>query len=312
MKKLIALALGDLHFEDWKQFNEDGRRIDAHLSVWALLEEECIAEGVPLIFTGDLFHNPKHISNKLLAKVLPTLAQAEHLIIGIDGNHDQDSGSRIDNQPNSYFKTMSQAFPDTFKCINFSSYEIHGVVYHGVPYLTLNVGFEDYVKNIKLDKTKKNVLVIHSDLPGAMDTNNMEVGSVHGISAQYSKVFKRFDLVLSGHIHKYQQLASNVYMVGAPLQQRRTDRNCEMGYVRIYDDLSIEFVEIENTPKFKTYTDKPENEYDYWDKEIRAKKTKKENKVKKVGTSYKEIAKRYAQDKGISKIRTKKLIKLLK
>lgn len=39
-------------------------------------------------------------------------------------------------------------------------------------------------------------------------------------------------------------------MVGAPLQQRRTDMNCKMGYWMIYDDLSMEFIELKGYPKF--------------------------------------------------------------
>ena len=41
-------------------------------------------------------------------------------------------------------------------------------------------------------------------------------------------------------------------MVGAPLQQRFTDEGNKMGYLKIYSDMSIEFVHIKGLPKFKT------------------------------------------------------------
>lgn len=40
-------------------------------------------------------------------------------------------------------------------------------------------------------------------------------------------------------------------MIGAPNQQRRTDKNCKLGYWKIYEDLSMEFVPLKGFPKFK-------------------------------------------------------------
>lgn len=39
-------------------------------------------------------------------------------------------------------------------------------------------------------------------------------------------------------------------MIGAPNHQRRTDRDCELGYWKIYEDLSLKFVPLKNFPKF--------------------------------------------------------------
>ena len=44
-------------------------------------------------------------------------------------------------------------------------------------------------------------------------------------------------------------------MIGAPLQQRRTDRDCDLGYWLIFDDLSMRFVVVEKYPKFIDVTD---------------------------------------------------------
>ncbi len=313
MKRLIAISASDWHFENWKQFNENGRRIDAHIHAWEELGEVAEVNDVPIIFCGDMFNNPLFISNVLFARVMPVLKDTRAKVIGIDGNHDQDSGSTFEEQPNSYFETLSKLFPQ-FESANLKTVIHEDLSIHGVPYISLNVGFEDYVNNIKLVKGKTNILIIHTDLPGALDTNNLEVGSVKGISAQYSKLFKRFDLVLSGHIHKFQQLASNVYMVGAGQQQRRTDRGCEMGYIEIYDDLSVEFKALK-TPQFKTYKNGDSTDtYHYWDKDTnkkkKPKKRGKEVEVKKA-TNYKAIIKTYARDKNIPKVKTKKLIKLI-
>lgn len=39
-------------------------------------------------------------------------------------------------------------------------------------------------------------------------------------------------------------------MIGATLQQRRTDKDCKLGYWKLYSDLSMEFIELKGFPKF--------------------------------------------------------------
>lgn len=39
-------------------------------------------------------------------------------------------------------------------------------------------------------------------------------------------------------------------MVGSPYQQRRTDKNCELGYWEVYSDMSLKFIPLNDFPKF--------------------------------------------------------------
>lgn len=94
---------------------------------------------------------------------------------------------------------------------------------------------------------KPTILLLHTDYPGAKDTDNTEVGTVENLNVN---LLTKFKLVLIGHIHKPQRLGKKVYMVGAPLQQRRTDRNCKLGYWKIYKDFSMEFKSFKGFPKF--------------------------------------------------------------
>ena len=64
-----------------------------------------------------------------------------------------------------------------------------------------------------------------------------------------SKTFYSFTL----HIHKPQRLSKKVYMIGAPIQQRRTDKDCDMGYWKLYEDLSMVFVPLSD--KFPRFID---------------------------------------------------------
>ena len=310
MKKVLFITASDLHFADWGQFNEDGRRITAHLDVWGKLEAQCIKHNVPLLMPGDWFHNPKNLSNRLLNMVLPVLVKTKiNKIFGIDGNHDQDGISTLDKKPYGYMNLLSQ-LSDSFINCNFTTEYHDNCAIHGIPYLTHNIGFVKNVESIKLNDTGYNILMIHTDLPGAVDTNGREVGTSEGLTKQYSKLFARFDLVLAGHIHKPQQLASNVLMVGAPQQQNRGDRKCEFGYWKIYDDLSFKFFEIKS-PKFKTAESNDSTDsYNYWTISHSNKKDKKVFKSSPKKTERGAIN-NYIKDSGIKKHRAKFLKTLL-
>lgn len=89
--------------------------------------------------------------------------------------------------------------------------------------------------------------MLHTDYPGAKDTDDREIDSVENLNIN---ILDRFDLIICGHIHKPQRLSKKVYMIGAPNQQRRTDMNCKLGYWLIMEDLTMKFVELSDFPKF--------------------------------------------------------------
>lgn len=311
-KKIKFITASDFHFEDWGQFNKDGRRITAHLRIWSQLEAICVKHNVPLLVPGDFFNNPKHLSNRLLNEVLPVIAKPKMKVFGIDGNHDQDGISTPTQTPYGYLNMLCGLSDKWVNC-NFQMKRAEGLYIHGIPYLTHNIGFVEAIKKIQFRPGHKNILMIHTDLPGALDTAGREVGSAEGISAQYSKLFKRFDLVLAGHIHKPQQLASNVIMVGANLQQNRGDRNCEFGYWIIYDDLTFKFKAITDSPKFK----KAEpgdgiNDYDYWDINKPKKHLEENTEVRSKAKSVKGAINTYISDNSVSKTRSKLLKNIIK
>ena len=309
-KKVLFITASDIHFADWGQFNKDGRRITAHLNVWAKLEALCTFYDCALLFPGDLFHNPKHLSNRLLNKVLPTLIKTPIMVIGIDGNHDQDGISTPTKQPHGYMGLMEKISLG-WNCINFSSINMGNITIWGIPYLTHNIGFTDYVDNMDIDPNRENILIIHTDLPGAVDPSGREVATAEGLTKQYSKLFSKFNLVLAGHIHKPQKLASNVIMVGAPQQQSRGDRKCDFGYWKIYEDLSIEFFALD-TPKFKTaLSDEETDEFNYWDIEPQAKQDQDKAIISpKVNTEAGAISK-YVADTGMKRTKANILKKLI-
>lgn len=318
-KKVIFIASGDWHLHNWKNYNEGDRRIKNGLQIPILIHSLCKKHNVPSLFVGDMFHDDSSLSNKLLHYTLPIFRQIysddQPKLIGIDGNHDQCQQNYKEDRSPSYLHTLSQVFP-SINCINFSTYVHNGIAIHGIPYITRNKDFAEIVNNIQFLKGRKNILLIHTDLPGAKDTNQRVIGTARNIPDKLSKLFKRFDLVLCGHIHKPQIMDDNVLMLGAPQQQRKTDIGCEMGYWLIYDDMSYKFKPFKDFPKFEVVEEKPNTGENYY---IVEKKTGKLKILEKENTkdfnslmSRKKLVNNYCKVTGnVGKSKKRKLKELL-
>lgn len=270
MKKLIAVASGDWHLNWWAEFNEGGRRTQATMEIIKFLTDRASKLKVPLLFTGDLFHTPAGIHYKVM-DLLPLLLWyfSWCKTYAITGNHDQGETNTNEHKSPSMIDLMSRLIPEKFQCIDNDMRGTPEFNIVGVPYHSRNIGFKESLKKAQKYKSdKKTILLIHSTLPGSKDPNGMEFDKMEGISRKdYIEIFKPFDLVLSGHIHKFKKLSEKVYMVGAPNQQRRSDSGCVMGYVEIYDDMSVRFKTIK-TRKFKAIPDSGEvDDYHYWFKD---------------------------------------------
>jgi DNA repair exonuclease SbcCD nuclease subunit len=304
-KKLIAITASDIHLHEWKQFNQDNRRLINGLDVLTQLRKIGIKQKVPILMPGDLFHNDTHLSNSLLSHVLPYCKKKfdspKITLYGIDGNHDQCEQNGFDHHSPSYFETFSKIFK-SFVSVNYRSIETKDFTVHGIPYITNNIGFEEYVNSIELTSGKPNILMIHTDLPKAKDTNGREIGTALNIPNNLHKLFGRFTLVLAGHIHKPQVMVKNVIMVGAPQQQRRTDKGNELGYWLIFDDGSYTFKPFDLYPEFidlKPGEKAPNNDNFY--SVIPKKKEKKEGTTIKFSATQKKgsLARRYMKENNI-------------
>ena len=244
-KQVIALAFSDLHLHPWKDFNENQIRTNTQLELIRSLTVKSQSLKVPLLFCGDLVHNPKYITNTLFESLLATMSSS-HPFYAISGNHDQGGKNTIEKPVPSYINTLSKKkflISMDLKKISLENFDLVGI-----PYINRNKGFKEYVENIKV--TRPTILMIHRDLPGAIDTTGFEIGESTDISSL--KIFKKFNLVIAGHIHKPQKLSNNVYMLGSPHHQRRSDHGTKMGYWEIYSDFTMKMVHIK-APEYKFY-----------------------------------------------------------
>ena len=319
MKNLVAYVISDLHINDWAKFNENDTRTHNQMRILVSLLSKSYNERVPILFCGDLFHKPDMIRPELLnlifhdSLVIHTRYMGYPIMYAISGNHEINHISKIGEHPVSWTRLFTKMFP-WLVCLDYCQFLIKdNIMIHGVPYVDHNIGLSKYLKEMKLDPKQKHILMLHTDYPGAKDTDGREVGSVENLNLN---VLDRFDLVLCGHIHKPQRLSKKVYMIGAPIQQRRTDRDCDMGYWKLYDDLSMTFVKLKGYPRFIDVESQDEikddgNYYTVIPK-IASTPVETKHKITKQLTN-KTLAKRYMKVKGIKdKNKEQLLIKVLK
>lgn len=315
--KVIAIVFSDLHLNIWAKFNEGNKRTFDGFKVLSSIQKACKKYGVPALFCGDLFHKPENIDQDLYVlwkEFYESMKwEAFQRTYLISGNHDIKHVSKIGEKPTSWVSLICDG--NIFNCLDYNSFCIDmlsNTEVYGVPYVDHNIGINQYLKDLKL-KGDKNILLLHTDYPGAQDTDGRVVDSVENLNMN---VLKRFDLVLCGHIHKPQRLGKKVYMIGAPIQQRRTDRDCEMGYWKLYSDLSMEFVPLKGFPKFIDVESEADikddgNYYTVVQKKISIKEVASHKITKQL--SKKKLAHRYMKAKGIKdKGKEELLVNILK
>lgn len=242
----IAIIYSDAHNHSFKQFNEFEKRTKNNTKVQRKIYRKARKLKVPVFFAGDLFHNPKSLSNQLLSIFLPEFFKwhKKTKTYAITGNHDQCYQNTLQLKSPSYIETLSNII-DNFHCIDYKTVDLGDYVLHGIPYLTMNIGFRETMDSFKIIKGKKNILMVHTDLHGAKDTNMREIKTVSQIPTDMSDYFAKFDLVISGHIHLAQEIIPNhILMLGAPNQQRKTDKGTDMGYWELYSDLTYKFIPL--------------------------------------------------------------------
>lgn len=249
-RRVIAILFSDLHLGLWSKFNEGHSRTKQAFRLLKKVFKECKEHKCYPLFGGDFFHKPEYVETELMGYLIQFVGDnsIKRPILGISGNHDMNKTNQVNKLSPSLWHNISQAWPSMFKDISLSSEEFFpGFRVYGIPYLDHNIGLNEYVQKINLNPKEKNILLLHTDYPGAEDTNGIEVGSVENLN---TNLLSKFDLTLIGHIHKPQRLGRKVYIIGAPFQQRRTDRSAKLGYWRLYNTLEMEFVSLDNFPKF--------------------------------------------------------------
>lgn len=326
MGSLEFISFSDYHYHEWNQFNKDDYRLVKNEEFLLSLIKKSHKHKVPILFSGDFFHSPEGLNTKVIYRIMKFFNKAikkypKFVIVGIDGNHDTPYELKDYKEQPSLFMALSYAFSDNIKCINFGSYKHGSFTIYGIPYLVHNIGFKKVYDKIVNDGEKgKKILLIHTNLLGAMDPSGYKVKEMEGIPTNMGTFFRPFDLVLSGHLHKHDNLhKGKVISVGAPSQQRKSDMGYTMGYLEIYSTPNKEVLDIKtvpsNLPIFMTYRKAEEVKEDgnFWVKLPEEKKLLVREKGNFNPRSSKvKLAKEYCKNNNIkSKKKLKELIKVL-
>jgi len=301
----------DIHLYYWAKYNSNGRRLRGQLDVLEFLFKQAYNKQVPLFFAGDLFHSPVGLSNELLSIVLPEFLELFNRypidLFAISGNHDVEGINTKARRSPSYIHTLANSIK-RFHCLDFESVEFSDFAVHGIPYLTHNTGFAEAVQEISLVPKKFNILMVHADYLGQKDTNGIIIGK--GENVDEAVLGRKFDLVLSGHVHKPGFLRNNLYSLGSPMQHRLSDMGGTFGYWSLKTRFKLQFKEITTTPQFKFYksdSDKT-NDYDFWVKEVQGDKEINDTLEEEVDfQDYPDIGAQYLKSYG-EKSRSKKAL----
>lgn len=277
-RKIIAIASADYHLHNFPAFDVDGSRLSWSLKAAEAIYQAARKHNVPSLFAGDLFHNPKEVDNEVLVKTMQWYNESYEAgkipFVAIDGNHDQKTKNTGTYRSSEYLKSFVGF--DTFKHNPALENKMGGpgseILFYnqnmgvwGIPYYTHE---KDWLKEIKrVTKLAKGngrnkILLLHGNAPNAKTPSGQVIDDCI-LPKDLDSLFKHWDLVLMGHIHRPQQLSKKVYMLGSPIHQNMGDAWCEMGYWEVYSDMSMIFRPLnDDFPEFIPVTEKQFIEYD--------------------------------------------------
>lgn len=312
MKQVIAIAFSDLHINNWSRFNANGERTQNSFRVLSLIKEQCIKHKCPALFCGDLFHKPESIDISLLSQVQKNFYKLDGKwkMYAISGNHDMINTNSFDNPQESWMSILSGWYGFLHN-LDFQRYITQGICLYGIPYIDHNLDLNEKLKAIKLENGTKNILLLHSDYPGAKNADGEEIGTVENLNMN---LLQKFDLVIMGHIHLPQRLGKKVIMIGAPYQQSRSDKEGKFGYWEIYEDLKAKFIELD-FPKFIDVEseDQIKDDGNYYTVIAKQETKLEEQPVITRDLSKRNLVKSYLSAKGITDPEKKKILtKLIK
>jgi DNA repair exonuclease SbcCD nuclease subunit len=310
--KVIAIATADWHIHKFRAFNENNRRLKNCLRAMQDIANAADHFKVPILFAGDLYHTMDSVENETHSKTM--LAYKKYIerrgirFLAISGNHDMNQRNGIDNiSPThlSAYKVFSE-----FHLMDINYYSNNNMAVWGIPYMNSDKDLarciRKYAKEAKTSDKKVRILMIHSDVPGAQTPEGIEVKETEHITID---MFKPWDLVVAGHIHR-PQVIGNILMCGCPIHQNLGDEGDHKGYWLIYEGSHCKFIRLPNYPEF--IRGEAKDDYDFWvapevvlaDEEV-------ETGEFAINQSRKKLASLYAKVKNLPLSKKRALIKIL-
>jgi DNA repair exonuclease SbcCD nuclease subunit len=316
MAKLIALASADFHIHQWRSFNENGERLQNCIRVLRVISDRCHKKGVPFLFAGDWYHTPDSVENYTHAQAMSYykiyFEDRKIETYAISGNHDLSQRNGIAQASPTHLSAYANVFKTFYLMDNTLAHLNKRIILYGMAYWNsdkeLASNIQRVSEDIKRVSADMKILMIHTDLPGAVTPEGHEVKETEHITYD---LFKEWDLVIAGHIHKPQLIKNKFLMCGSPIHQNLGDEGTKMGYWEIYDDASVKFVHLKDFPEFKRGEYKDDGNYWVEPEVVLAEQVENYGEFH-ISKSRKKLGYLYCKRKGIkSKQRMRALIHIL-
>lgn len=203
-----------------------------------------------LIAAGDIFDARKGQSVATLtafSRILEIINEYQLQFIAISGNHDKQSYESNDSFLTPY-RVTGLVEIDPIQ-INIQSQNTPFCFYF-LPFYKEEIWLGKYKELLsKLVPGTKNVLISHTAVTGSVNNDGSKVET--GIKPID---FVKFDLVLLGHYHDYQQVSENIFHIPS-IQQNNFGEDQNKGYTLLYDDLTFDIVKSNFKPYEKIVID---------------------------------------------------------
>jgi len=218
------IIFSDLHAHPFQALGED--RLDITMSVLRSILTSARTSNVPVLFAGDIVHKHGYVPTLVITELIKIFKEFFDVqVYAISGNHDQATKNYLAAPADSFITTLDAAL-DNFYCIDYKVVQIGEYRVVGIPYMASSDDFYTLLDAIPAFDGKSILLahqtptyLLNEFIPTQIDLNY--------------EGFHAFDFVFLGHIHKYQKLYGEMYMVGNPCVQDEGDAGDAKGYLEI-------------------------------------------------------------------------------
>lgn len=237
--------------EQRNALNQVVEAVDKHCIDAVLIAGDVYDKSIPTVEAMELFES-----------FLMELADRNKKVFVISGNHDSSErlsfGAKAFEKNGIYIaKAYSGQVPyveleDEYGqvCIYMIPFVKPAIVkhYHNVEIEDYNTALKVVVENISLDTTKRNIVMVHQFITGAIRSDSEEV-CLGGLDNVDFEIFDDFDYVAMGHIHKPQNMGRKyVRYSGSPLKYSIDEINHKKSMTVIElnkkGDISVDTIEF--------------------------------------------------------------------
>ncbi len=248
IKKIIHLA--DIHIRNNQRYEEYTEQLIKFIDKCKEICENYEEDEVRIVICGDIFHSKNNISPELFSFTSTFLRQLETIarVYVIAGNHDlmvNNLGKK--DAITSLFETAS--FNNTFFLDRELDFHSGTLIDDNITWVLYSIydGFmiPDITESKIMNENNKFIGLFHETVYGC----KMDNGTItnEGMS---SDIFKDCDVVMCGHIHKFQELKKNGIKIVYPsslIQQTFGETITQHGFcVWDVETLNYEFINIES------------------------------------------------------------------